>query len=67
MKLKVKTCTCGPGTVIDRKEVNGKVSYLVEWKGKHHSQRAWYLASSCTLVLPWWKRAILWMKKHLTK
>jgi hypothetical protein len=66
MKLKVKTSTCGPGTVIDRKEKDGKISYLVEWKGRHHTQKAWYLASSCTLVLPAWKRALLWIKKQVT-
>jgi hypothetical protein len=67
MKLKIKTSTCGPGTVIDRKEKDGKISYLVEWKGKHHTQRAWYLASSCTLILSRWEKFVLWIKKHLTK
>jgi hypothetical protein len=66
MKLKVKTSTCGPGTVIDRKEKDGKISYLVEWKGKHHTQKAWYPASSCTLIIPKWKRVLLWIKKQVT-
>jgi len=63
MAIKVKVST-GTGFIRSRREVDGRVSYLVGIKNSKYlggECRVWYKAESCTMIPSLWQKFLSWV------